>query len=78
MDHMQEKLQDHFCSNVLAVASRLQSSDAAVDTPATCSLSLFPAEQFGEELLQCIKKLSAPMVRLLVIECLFPVHRPRH
>ena len=62
MDDMQQQLEAHFCSRVLACASRLQSADPAADTPATGSFSLYPVEQFGEELVQCMQGLSAPMV----------------
>lgn len=66
MSSLQPKLEEHFCTKVLACASRLQSASptaGSLSDPGTMSTST--ADQFAEELLQCIQGLSAPQVERL-------------
>ena len=60
LDDMETALKDHFCSKVLACASRLQSSGQG--TPNQASLCYYNADQFGEELAQCLQGLTPAKV----------------
>ena len=68
MDHLEGTLKDHFCTNVLSCASCLQSA-GAMDTlgdPGAMHMTVYTADQFGEELLQCMQGLPAAEVLLLL------------
>ena len=58
MESMQQELNAYFLSHVLAYASRLQSTDP----DDAKSFSAYPAEKFGQELLECMQGLPPPMV----------------
>ena len=59
MESMEQELEAYFLSNVLACASRLQSTHPD-DAKSTSSFSVYPAEKFGHELLECMQGLSPP------------------
>lgn len=58
MESLKSDLEEHFCSNVLAAAYRLQSCSSDPSPP----MALFSADEFGKEFLQCIEGLPAPRV----------------
>lgn len=66
MDQLEGALDDHFCSNVLSCASRLQSAGAMDTLGDPGAMTVYTADQFGEELLQCMQGLSAAEVLLLL------------
>ncbi len=72
MQHFEEALDDHFCCNVLASASRLQSTcpTAGQSTPVPFGMSaLYTADEFGEELMDCIQGLPPVQVTCSAVRC---------
>lgn len=62
MHHLYQELEDHFCLNVLSCASRLQSACPNADISDPSPMTVYTADQFGRELLQCMQGLSPAKV----------------
>lgn len=69
MSHLEPALEEHFCTNVLTCASRLQSTGPANDKAHPAPIAVSTPDQFGKELLKCIKGLPAAKV-LILIHCM--------
>lgn len=73
MHHLYQELEDHFCLNVLSCASRLQSACPNADISDPSPITVYTADQFGRELLQCMQGLSPAKVMVLV--CIKVCHK---
>ena len=54
MSFLEPALQEHPCDKVLTCASRLQSTDPAMDVAAPVSIAVYTADQSGKEFQKCV------------------------